>query len=129
MRRIRNKHLGDTGDLRRSLRCRSALMSGHQHMDFAAYRRRSGNRIQHCRLDARVVVFSNDQYRHQITFASFLSFSASSATDLTSLPAPRFGGSTTFRVLSRGATSTPSASGVTVSSGFFFAFMMFGSVT
>jgi len=32
-------------------------------------------------------------------------------------------------VFKRGVTSTPSASGVNVSSGFFFAFMMFGNVT
>ncbi|MCY0854134.1 fumarylacetoacetate hydrolase family protein [Cupriavidus sp. D39] len=33
------------------------------------------------------------------------------------------------QVLRRGVTSTPRSSGLTVSSGFFFAFMMFGSVT
>ena len=40
----------------------------------------------------------------------------------------RFGGSTTLSVAIRGATSTPSVAGFVVSSGFFFAFMMFGSV-
>ena len=45
------------------------------------------------------------------------------------MPALRLAGSATCSVLMRGATSTPSVSGLTVSSGFFFAFMMFGSVT
>ena len=42
-------------------------------------------------------------------------------------PPLRLGGSCTFSVTSRGVTSTPSASGFKVSSGFFFAFMMLGS--
>ena len=36
---------------------------------------------------------------------------------------------TTFKVLNRGDTSTPSASGLRFSSVFFLAFMMFGRVT
>ena len=39
------------------------------------------------------------------------------------------GGSLTFKVLMRGVTSTPRSAGFSISSGFFFAFMMFGSVT
>ena len=38
-------------------------------------------------------------------------------------------GSATFSVLRRGVTSTPRSAGFSVSSGFFFAFMMLGSVT
>src|SRR5690606_3392087 len=77
-----------------------------------------------------IVVFSYDKYWHdQITFASFFSFSTRVATSGTMTPAERAGGSVTFKVLRRGATSTPSSPGVTVSSGFFLAFMMFGSVT
>ena len=44
-------------------------------------------------------------------------------------PALRLGGSVTFSVFRRNATSTPRSAGFNVSSGFFFAFMMFGSVT
>jgi hypothetical protein len=39
------------------------------------------------------------------------------------MPDLRLGGSSTFSVLRRGATSTPSASGASVSIGFFFAFL------
>ena len=39
----------------------------------------------------------------------------------------RLGGSVTFSVFRRGATSTPRSAGSRVSSGFFFAFMMLGS--
>ena len=53
--------------------------------------------------------------------------STSSATEPTLIPAERFGGSTTFSVVSRGVTSTPRSSGFSVSTGFFFAFMMLGS--
>jgi hypothetical protein len=63
----------------------------------------------------------------QMTFASFFSLSTSSWTDATLTPAPRFGGSTTFSVFSRCAASTPRSAAVTVSSGFFFAYMMLGS--
>ena len=57
-----------------------------------------------------------------------LELATSSLTSATLTPAWRFGGSSTLSVLSRGAGSTPRRSGLTVSSGFFFAFMMFGSV-
>ena len=43
------------------------------------------------------------------------------------MPAERLGGSATFSVFRRGVGSTPRSSGYTVSSGFFFAFMMLGS--
>src|SRR5450759_5407416 len=65
---------------------------------------------------------------NQITFASFLSLSTSVATSGTITPPLRLPGSATLSVLRRGVTSTPSASGVSVSSGFFFAFMILGSV-
>ncbi|MDT4857736.1 hypothetical protein FQZ97_921700 [compost metagenome] len=74
-----------------------------------------------------VSVFSNNQDSHQITFASFFSLSTSSATDLTLIPAWRAAGASTFRVFTVEAVETPRASGVTTSSGFFLAFMMFGS--
>ena len=47
----------------------------------------------------------------------------------TMTPALRLGGSITFRVLMRGATSTPRSSGLKISSCFFLAFMMLGKVT
>ncbi len=54
------------------------------------------------------------------------SLATSSATSLTMSPVLRRGGSTTFRILSRGLTSTPRVSGETVSIGFFLAFMILG---
>ena len=63
----------------------------------------------------------------QGTFASFFSFSTSSSTDLTLIPALRAAGASTLRTLTVEVVDTPSASGVRTSSGFFLAFMMFGS--
>ena len=63
-----------------------------------------------------------------MTLASLRSLATSSLTSATLPPPWRLGGSTTLSVASRGVTSTPSAAGLVVSSGFFFAFMMFGSV-
>jgi hypothetical protein len=60
--------------------------------------------------------------------ASVFSFSTSVFTSGTFTPAARFGGSTTLSTFRRGVTSTPRSPGVTMSSGFFFAFMMLGSV-
>ena len=64
----------------------------------------------------------------QMTLASPRSLATSSLTSATLPPPWRFGGSTTLSVAIRGVTSTPSVAGFVVSSGFFFAFMMFGSV-
>src|SRR6185437_4780547 len=103
-----------------------AARPGHQYLHLAELRcRRDG--VQRCRLERFAVVFGEDQDRHQITRASFLSLSTSSATEPSFLPAWRFGGSATLSVVSRGLGSTPSASGVSCSMGFFFAFMMLGS--
>ena len=56
-----------------------------------------------------------------MTFASSWSRRTSSCTLSTLMPAARFGGSSTFRTESLGATWTPSDSGVNSSIGFFFA--------
>ena len=64
----------------------------------------------------------------QMTPASLRSLSTSSSTLLTSTPPLRTGGSTTCSTVSRGFTSTPVSSIFSVSMGFFFAFMMLGSV-
>ena len=50
-----------------------------------------------------------------------------SAASATITPASRPAGSTTFRVVRRGAISTPSSSGVVVSSCFFLAFIIAGN--
>src|SRR6185312_9653947 len=96
-------------------------------MNLAADRGRRGNGVERRSLERFVVVLGDDEESHQITRASFLSLSTSSGTEATFLPPWRLAGSSTLRVTRRGATSTPSASGVSVSIGFFFAFMMLGS--
>jgi len=129
VRRIGHQHFFHAGNRRCRLCGGSALVSCNQYVDVTADLQSCGNRVEKRRLDGGVVVFANKQSSHQITFASLLSFSTSSCTLLTSLPALRFGGSCTFSVFRRGATSMPSASGVNVSRGFFLAFMIFGRVT
>ena len=63
----------------------------------------------------------------EITLASLRSFSTSSCTEPTFLPAWRLAGSFTLTTVSRGAGSTPRSAGFTVSIGFLRAFMMLGS--
>src|SRR6266403_1274634 len=59
-------------------------------------------------------MLGDDQSSHQITRASVLSLSTSSATEPTLWPPWRFAGSSTLSTTRRGAASTPSASGVVV---------------
>ena len=130
VRRVGVQHLGHAGDLRRRGGRSGGAGTGHQHVDLAATGQRGGHGVERGALDGRVVVFGNDEGCHgQITFASFLSLATSAATSGTFTPAPRLGGSDTLSVLMRGATSTPRSAGLSVSSGFFLAFMMLGSVT
>ena len=98
-----------------------------------------GDGVQGGGFEGAVVVFGNHEGCHvgfsldlllfQMTLASLRSFSTSALASATLTPALRVGGSSTFSVARRGLTSTPSASGLSVSSGFFFAFMMLGKVT
>ena len=138
---VGQQHLGDAGDLRGLFGDGPAILAGDQQVDVAADLLRGGNHMQGGRLHFLVVMFDENEIGHdlgipelessddggQMTLASLRSLSTSSATDFTFTPDLRFGGSTTFRVLRRGAASTPSASGVSCSIGFFFAFMMLGS--
>ena len=128
---VGQQHLGGAGDLRRRLGDRPARGARHQDVHIAARRFRDlrcgGHRVEGRGLQCPVVVFGDDENRHQITRASSLSLSTSSATEPTLTPPCRFAGSSTFKVTSRGVTSTPSCSGVMISIGFFLAFMMLGS--
>ncbi|SAK99126.1 hypothetical protein AWB82_07270 [Caballeronia glebae] len=127
--RIGEQHFRYARDLRCRIGHALCVRTRDQHMNIAADLRCRCNRVQRRCLDRRVVVFCNNESRHQITFASFFSFSTSVFTSGTVMPALRFAGSTTFSVFRRGATSTPRSAGFTVVNGFFFAFMMLGSVT
>src|SRR5262249_29952064 len=105
---------------------RLGVLARDQQMHLAADLAGGSDGVERGRLDRRVVVLGQQQDRHQITFASLRSLSTSSLTLFTFTPDLRLAGSTTFRVLTRGATSTPSASGLSCSIGFFLAFMMLG---
>src|ERR1700731_4969546 len=125
---VGEQHLSHARDLGGGLGDGAAILAGHQNVDlkggdFACGR----NRVEGRGLQRRVVVFGDDQSSHQITRASVFSLSTSSATEPTLCPPWRFAGSSTLSTTRRGVASTPSASGVVVAIGFFFAFMMLGS--
>ncbi|MNF86713.1 hypothetical protein D3C84_691590 [compost metagenome] len=124
---IGHQDLGHAGDLGGGFGSGAYALACDQHVDITTYLLRSGYGVEGGGCQCGVRVFSNNQDSHQITFASFFSLSTSSATDLTLIPAWRAAGASTFRVFTVEAVETPRASGVTTSSGFFLAFMMFGS--
>ena len=135
LRAIGHEDLADTTDLRRGLRRTGRIVADDQHMHVARRLRGRRYRVECRALDRRVVVFRNYECSHvvsldfQMALASFFSLLTRVATSGTLMPALRAGGSLTLSVFNRGVTSTPSSAGLIVSSGFFFAFMMFGSVT
>ena len=122
------QHLGDAGDGGRRLGGFAGIAAGHQHVHVRAHLGRGGDGVGDVGADGLAVVRGDNEDGHdQITPASLRSLSTSSATVFTLMPDLRLGGSSTFSVLRRGATSTPSASGASTSIGFFLAFMMLGS--
>src|SRR6185295_2233794 len=120
------QHLLHARNLGSFFRRRARLMAGDQHVDVAAELVRGGDGIERRLLELRVVVLRENQDGHHSTFASLRSFSISALASATLTPALRLEGSTTFTVVNLGETSTPRASGLSASSVFFFAFMMFG---
>src|SRR6516165_7939832 len=125
---IGEQHLASPGDRGGGLRHRATVLAGDQYVDvLAGDFLGGGNGVEGRWLQRAVVVLGDDQSSHQITRASVLSLSTSSATEPTLWPPCRFAGSSTLRTTRRGVTSTPSASGVVVTIGFFLARMMFGS--
>ncbi len=135
LRRVGQQHLGDACDLRRRVSRGLRVVTCDQHVDIAAnsicaaatvFSVAAFSDALSCSAITRIVISLSSPYS---TLASVFSFSTSVFTSATFTPAERFGGSTTFSVFRRGVTSTPRSSGLSVSSGFFFAFMMFGSVT
>src|SRR5262249_42907993 len=112
-------------DLRRGFGDPAAIVAGNDDVDIVSGNfRGGGERVERRRLQFGVVVFGDDKSSHQITRASVLSLSTSSVTEPTLRPPCRFGGSSTLSTASLGVTSTPSASGVVVTIGFFLARMM-----
>ena len=125
---IGEQHLPRAGDLGGGLGNGAAILAGHQDVEFGAGDfLGGGDSVEGRRLQRCVVVFGDDEGSHQITRASVFSLSTSSATEPTLWPPCRLAGSSTLKTTRRGVTSTPSASGVVVAIGFFFAFMILGS--
>ncbi len=79
--------------------------SSNEQMDFAQLRG-GGDGCEGGVFDGAAIMFDEDERLHLATPIA-LSLSTSSSTDATLIPAWRLGGSTTFSVSSRGATSTP----------------------
>src|SRR5215471_9259934 len=122
------QHLANPSDAGGGLRHRVTVFAGDQNVDLlAGDLLGGGNGVKGRGLERAVVVLGDDEGSHQITRASVLSLSTSSATEPTLWPPWRFGGSSTLSTTRRGVTSTPSASGVVITIGFFFARMMFGN--
>src|SRR5690606_5556509 len=124
---VGHEDLGDAGDLRGGFRSASAILACDEDMHVLVDQGGGRHHVAGSGLELALRVLSDDEDAHQITFASFTSFSTSSWTVFTLPPPWRFGGSATLITFSRGVRSTPSASGANSSIGFFFAFMMFGS--
>src|SRR5581483_9221764 len=127
MRRFGEQDLAHAFEPACSLRDGTAPLARDEDIDVAADGARRGQRLGRRRRQRLVVVLRQQQHRHQSTPASFLSLSTSMATLSTLMPASRAFGSATAMSFSRGAMSTPSASGVVSLIGFFLAFMMLGS--
>ena len=125
---VSQQDLVDASDFGSSVGNSGTACAGNQNVDVATDGLGGCNGVQGSCVQLGVVVFSNNQNAHvQITLASFLSLSTSSSTLLTLMPALRAAGASTFRVETVEAVLTPRSSGLRVSSGFFLAFMMFGS--
>lgn len=124
---VGGQYFAHTGDFRGGFSHGTHILASDQHVDITTDFRSGSHGVQGGRGQHLVIVFGDYEDSHdQITFASFFSFSTSSATDLTLIPALRAAGASTLTVLLVEAVETPKASGVSTSSGFFLAFMMFG---
>ena len=109
---------------------RRHLRRQHCHVDRAAPERgRAADALGGADIEPAVAMLGDDEdLRHQSTPRCFMAPNSSS-TLLTMMPRERTGGGANFTARTDAAAgSTPSAARVVVSSGFFFAFMMSGSL-
>src|SRR3954447_13283272 len=123
---VSKKHLFNAIEFSRSLSDTAASRAGHEHMNRRPDCKSRGEAFSGCIIQNMVVVLGEQQRRHHSTPASFFSFPTRSSTEVTLIPACLLEGSTVLMTLRRDFVSTPSASGVVSSSGFFLAFMMLG---
>src|SRR5262249_35806400 len=124
---IGDQHFGNTTNHGSGFSDATDVLPSDQDGDISTNLQRGRNGIERRGAQRAIGMFCNNQHSHQITFASFFSFSTSSATDFTLMPALRAAGASTLSVFTVEAVEMLNASGERVSSGFFFAFMMFGS--
>ena len=103
---IGEQHLRHAGDFRGGVGDTLGALPGDEDMDVPAQRDRRSDRGEGRVLEDDVVVFGEDEAAH-CTAPMVFSFSTSSSTLLTLIPAWRLPGSTTLRTVSRGVTSTP----------------------
>ena len=125
---VGDEHLLDVRDASGMLRNVLHLMPRHQHRDVATNCMSSRDRVQCRRAERAFRMFCDYENGHQITFASVFNLSTSCATDSTLTPALRSAGGSTRSVLSVVSMGVPSVLAASVSNGFFFAFMILGSV-
>jgi hypothetical protein len=127
---LRDQHLADTREGGRLRGDRGPIRGEHQHVDGRACDLRcTADALGGAGVQPGTVVFRNDQDLAHHTNPFFLSASTSSATSFTMTPFWRCGGGSTRTVLNAGASLSPKSPSPSVSSGFFFAFMMSGSFT
>ncbi len=129
LRRLRQQNLSHPGDPRSRLGHGLRIPARDQYVDRHVQPARGSNGVERGAIQRPIIVFGNNKDSHQITLASFFSLSTSAATSATLMPGARAAGSSTRSVCRRDTGSTPSASGVSTSRGFFLAFMMLGNVT
>ena len=102
---VSDMHLGNAGDLRGFGGDAADTLAGDEEMDIPELRG-GGDHGERGVLDGLAVMFDPDERLHFATPIA-LSLATSSSTSATLTPAVRLAGSTTFRVVRRGDTSTP----------------------
>ncbi len=127
---IDSEHIGDAGNGRSLARNGRRVGRQHQYVDGRVGDFRGATHaLQRAGIELRTVMFCNDKDLAHYTNPFFLSASTSSATSFTIVPFWRCGGASTFTVVNAEAPSAPKSARPSVSSGFFFAFMMSGNFT
>src|SRR5439155_26124079 len=124
------KHAGDARQLDRLRGDRRRIHRAHQDGDLCAGDARgAGDGLGGAGVELRALVLGDDEDTAAHSKPLLLSAASSSAASVTLMPFCRCGGGSKRTSFSCWRCSTPRALRVRVSSGFFFAFMMSGSLT